>query len=197
MSKLLIDDKPIAVLPKLAEAIGLNEAIILQQVHYWVRENTEHGRNYHDGRYWTYNSYTKWQETTFRWWTKRTIQRIFLSLEKLELVLVGNFNRLGIDRTKWYTVNYDELDKLTESLPERTKNVDHDDNLSPLQNVTLRFPLLGHVVDDEALHVLTWLKVHAGIIEAVIVKKAPPDDGDDDPGGGGGSVVVPLFPEAA
>lgn len=36
MSKLLIDDYPIQVLPKLAKVIGLNEAIILQQLHYWL-----------------------------------------------------------------------------------------------------------------------------------------------------------------
>ena len=34
MSKLLIADVPLVVLPKLAEEIGLNEAIFLQQLHY-------------------------------------------------------------------------------------------------------------------------------------------------------------------
>lgn len=38
MSKLLIDDYPIQVLPKLAKEIGLNEAIFLQQVHYWLKK---------------------------------------------------------------------------------------------------------------------------------------------------------------
>ncbi len=41
MNKLLIDDYPIRVLPKLAELIGLNEAIILQQMHYWIG-NSKH-----------------------------------------------------------------------------------------------------------------------------------------------------------
>ena len=36
MSKLLIHDKPIMILPSLAQKIGLNEAIILQQIHYWL-----------------------------------------------------------------------------------------------------------------------------------------------------------------
>ena len=35
-SKLLIDEPPLQVLPSLALKIGLNEAIILQQVHYWL-----------------------------------------------------------------------------------------------------------------------------------------------------------------
>ena len=34
IGKLLIDDQPLQVLPSLAEAIGLNEALILQQIHW-------------------------------------------------------------------------------------------------------------------------------------------------------------------
>ena len=37
MNNLLIDDYPILVLPKLATEIGLNEAIVLQQIHYWLK----------------------------------------------------------------------------------------------------------------------------------------------------------------
>ena len=58
MSNLLIDDYPILVLPKLATEIGLNEAIILQQIHYWLK-NSSH---YHDNRKWIYNSYPEWQK---------------------------------------------------------------------------------------------------------------------------------------
>ena len=39
LSNQLIDDYPILVLPKLAEKIGLNEAIILQQIHYWLKDS--------------------------------------------------------------------------------------------------------------------------------------------------------------
>jgi len=38
MSKLLIDEYPLQVLPSLAVIYGLNEAIILQQVHYWIKD---------------------------------------------------------------------------------------------------------------------------------------------------------------
>ena len=37
MSNLLINESPLQVLPTLATYIGLNEAIFLQQVHYWLR----------------------------------------------------------------------------------------------------------------------------------------------------------------
>ncbi|WP_249366800.1 hypothetical protein [Neobacillus rhizophilus] len=36
MSKLLINENPVMIIPSLAVKIGLNEAVILQQIHYWV-----------------------------------------------------------------------------------------------------------------------------------------------------------------
>lgn len=107
MSKLLIDDYPIQVLPKLAEKVGLNEAIILQQIHYWLN-NSKH--NY-DGKRWIYNSYPNWANQ-FPFWSERTIKRAFGSLEKQDLLYVGNYNKAGFDRTKWYSINYENLNNL-------------------------------------------------------------------------------------
>ena len=44
MSRLLINENPLQVLPTLAVKIGLNEAMILQQMHYWL--NAYHNKNY-------------------------------------------------------------------------------------------------------------------------------------------------------
>lgn len=111
MGKLLLDDYSLVIFPELACKIGLNEAIILQQIHYWTEINKEKHQNYFCGRYWVYNTYDSWQEQ-FPWWSTSTIQRTFSSLEKRKLILVGNYNKLKIDRTKWYCVNYDELKKI-------------------------------------------------------------------------------------
>ncbi|HCU0916130.1 TPA: DnaD domain protein [Staphylococcus aureus] len=107
MNKLLIDDYPIQVLPKLAELIGLNEAIVLQQIHYWIR-NSKHE---YDNKKWIYNSYSKWIEQ-FPFWSESTIKRAITSLEKQNLLHVGNYNKAGFDRTKWYSINYFELEIL-------------------------------------------------------------------------------------
>lgn len=105
MSKLLIDDYPIQVLPKLAEEIGLNEAIILQQIHYWL--NTS--KHNHDGKKWIYNSYPEWQKQ-FPFWSLITIKRTIYSLEKQKLLVVGNYNKAKFDKTKWYTIDYQALE---------------------------------------------------------------------------------------
>lgn len=107
LSNQLIDDYPILVLPKLAEKIGLNEAIILQQIHYWLKES----KHFYDNKIWVYNSYPNWVKQ-FPFWSERTIRRTFGSLEKKNLVYVGNYNKAGFDRTKWYSINYSNLEKL-------------------------------------------------------------------------------------
>ncbi|WLF74824.1 hypothetical protein Q3V38_08385 [Limosilactobacillus fermentum] len=45
---LLIEEPPLQVLPSLAKSIGLNEAIVLQQIHYWIRKSN----NLKDGHKW-------------------------------------------------------------------------------------------------------------------------------------------------
>ncbi|ULG72988.1 replication protein [Macrococcus brunensis] len=107
MNKLLIDDYPIQVLPSLAVQIGLNEAIILQQVHYWLN-NSKH---FHDGRKWIYNSYPQWKKQ-FPFWSEKTIKRTITSIEKQGLFHIGNYNRAGFDRTKWYSINYEAVNNL-------------------------------------------------------------------------------------
>ncbi len=105
MNKLLIDDYPIQVLPKLAELIGLNEAIVLQQIHYWLN-NSKHK---YDGKTWVFNSYPEWQKQ-FPFWSLITIKRTIYSLEKQNLLLIGNYNKAKFDKTKWYTINYQTIE---------------------------------------------------------------------------------------
>jgi hypothetical protein len=108
MSRLLINEQPLLVLPSLACEIGLNEALMLQQIHYWM--NTS--KNFFEGRYWVYNSVSDWQ-AQFPFWSESTIKRALAKLEKLELINAGNFNSDAWDKTKWYSINYDNLDALS------------------------------------------------------------------------------------
>lgn len=57
MSKLLINEHPVMIIPSLALKLGLNEAVILQQIHYWLILS----RHMMDGRKWVYNTYKEWQ----------------------------------------------------------------------------------------------------------------------------------------
>ena len=123
MSKLLINERPLMVLPELASKIGLNEALILQQLHYWLITSSVE----RDNKKWVYNTYKDWQEQ-FPFWSISTIGRIFRSLEDEKLVLTKQFNVSGWDQTKWYTINYhnDTLDSGgMASMSESKENTHH------------------------------------------------------------------------
>lgn len=108
-SPLLLDDRPLLVLPQLACLIGLKQAIVLQQIHWWLEKNRKAGRNQRDGFVWTYNTYEQWQEQ-FPFFSARTIERIVADLENHGLLISTQPG--GSDRTKWYRVDADALDRL-------------------------------------------------------------------------------------
>ena len=111
---ILFNENPLTVNVELARKIGLNESIVLQQIQYWIKINEKAERNYHDGYYWTYNTYQEWQKQ-FPFWSLRTIRRIFTQLESNGFVVVENYNKLKIDRTKWYRIDYKALESAVNS----------------------------------------------------------------------------------
>ncbi len=106
----LVDEDPILLYPQLAALIGPNETIVLSQVHYWIRKNEDAGRNLFDGYTWTYNSYRKWQETAFPFWSVDTVKRAIQSLEGMGLLI--SIQRRQADRSKWYRIDHARLDEL-------------------------------------------------------------------------------------
>ena len=110
MSSLLFDEPPLVVSPTLATIIGLNEAIVLQQIHYWLQINQKTNNHYRDGRYWTYNSIPQWKENNFPFWSESTVKRTFASLEKKGIVLSAKlYDGHSYDQRKRYSINYDKL----------------------------------------------------------------------------------------
>lgn len=143
----LIEESPLTVLPTLAVAIGLHESMIIQQVQYWISINKKEGRNYIDGKYWTYNTFEAWQKQ-FPFWTTRTIQNLVAKLEKKGYLISANYNKSKFDRTKWYTLDYEKLNEAitlrtgfvngaeSDSLPIPETNLTETNN----KNLKGRFP---------------------------------------------------------
>lgn len=116
MSKLLINEPPLQVLPSLAMEFGLNEAIVIQQVHYWI-QNAKTGF-IKDGQKWVANTYEEWQSSNFPFWSVSTVKRIFSNLEEKGVVISEKFETDDWNQRKSYRVNYDLLDgvNLTRSM---------------------------------------------------------------------------------
>ena len=100
-SPLLIAEPPLQALPTLAAQIGINEAIVVQQIHYWSLHKIRA-----DEDPWVYNTQEKWVEE-FPWLSLRTFQRVIDKLKDLELLLVKQPE--GTNRRAHYCVNYDKL----------------------------------------------------------------------------------------
>ncbi|WP_199880556.1 replication protein [Bacillus massiliglaciei] len=113
MKNLVHENKMIIVYPQLAAKLGLKEAIILQAIHYWL----ERSKHHIDGRTWVYNTYQGWHEQ-LPFLSAETIKRTIRGLEKNGYLLSANYNRLKLDKTKWYTINYEKLhEDSTDSFP--------------------------------------------------------------------------------
>lgn len=109
-NKLLLDEHPLVILPSLAKEIGLNEAIILQQIHYWlvIAEKAKDSSKFYEGRWWTFGTYVDWQEQ-FPWWSTDTVGRVVRKLEKDGLLLSRKPDAKDWNQRKWYTIEYGKL----------------------------------------------------------------------------------------
>jgi hypothetical protein len=120
--RVLLDEYPLILFPTLASALGVNEALILQQFNYWIQAQ----ENDWDGHYWTYNSYTEWQKQ-FSFMSKETIGRAIRKLEKTGLLIsaVGP-NKKKFDRTKWYRIDYIKFEEMFPEKPRKVSKVNRD-----------------------------------------------------------------------
>lgn len=88
---------------EIAKQYGLNAAILLDHLHFWVTKNEANEANFFDGRFWTFNT-VKAFETLFPYMTPSAIKRALKGLEDDGLVVTGNYNKSAYDRTKWYAL---------------------------------------------------------------------------------------------
>jgi len=111
MSKLLIEEPPLQVLPSLALKIGLNEAIVLQQLHYLLR-NPQFGGRIAEHQ-WIFNTYEQWRAQYFPFWSEDTIKRAFTNLAKLKLIVTCQPEG-AMSRRKYYRIDREKLDSISE-----------------------------------------------------------------------------------
>jgi hypothetical protein len=135
--ELFIDkSKTLIINTDLALVLGdLNEAIVLNQLNYWLGINKKAGKNFIDDRYWVYNSYSDWKAKDFPYWSEKTIQRTFTRLENKGVVVSANYNKLGIDKTKWYTIETENLQELVDKFnSDENKMTNRQDNMTDRQD---------------------------------------------------------------
>lgn len=129
----------------LAARYGLDVAVFIQNIYYWVRKNEANQEHFYDGRYWAHSSYRgleKWFEPL---WSMQQIKRIVSKCRDQGLLLVGNYNPDGFTHTNWYSVT-DAVLEIYGDFPEpekvvRNRTIDspilmqHRSEIEPANNV--------------------------------------------------------------
>lgn len=86
---------------ELASKYGVDGAIMIHHFQHWISVNIRLKRGKKQGHTWTYQSH---QEIAahFPYYTPKQVRRIIDNLVDEGVILKGNFNKQGYDRTSWY-----------------------------------------------------------------------------------------------
>jgi hypothetical protein len=85
-------------------AIGLNEAIVIQQIHYWLERSNVQKK----GHAWVYNTVPQWQEQ-FPFWSADTVRRTLANLKQRGLLIGECLADNSFDKTMYYRIDYAAL----------------------------------------------------------------------------------------
>lgn len=113
MSNLLTDESPQVYHPTLATWVGLNEAIFLAQLNYILTKNDKVGK-FADGRKWYRDKPHDFVVKYFPFWDEGIVKRIIDNLRADGLIIArSDLNKDARDRSLWYTVHHEAIDRLT------------------------------------------------------------------------------------
>lgn len=104
----------LAIPLELGSALGnFDEAVFIQFIHRWClnAKKNERSYNFKEGYYWTYMTYKEMEEQ-LPMFSESKIKRMIKSLKDKDYIVVDKFNKKKYDRTNWYRVNYDVLQRV-------------------------------------------------------------------------------------
>ena len=99
---LLIAEPPFQVLPALAQAVGFNEAAVLQVIHYWL--NPQDNNHFREGRHWVPNVFNQLYQRFF-FWDADTIEYMIAQLEQSGILIAYQES----SEIKYHTIDYELL----------------------------------------------------------------------------------------
>ena len=87
----------------LAIEVGVEKAVLLDNIMFWIKHNEANQSNYYDNRHWTYNSARAFS-ILFPFWSAKKIYNMLGWLVDNDYLIEGNYNKVAYDRTKWYAI---------------------------------------------------------------------------------------------
>lgn len=90
-----------------AQDYGIECAILIHHMQFWIGQNQRMGRNFNDGRTWMYQT-QKEIAAIYPYWSESMIQRFIKKLIDFGVIIKGNYNQTPFDRTVWYAFKNEE-----------------------------------------------------------------------------------------
>jgi hypothetical protein len=85
----------------LASQYGIEEAIIIHHMQHWIRLNRRKGKNLKDGKCWMFET-MEHIAFHFPYLNYEKVKYVIEGLVKNNILVKGNYNRVGFDKTNWY-----------------------------------------------------------------------------------------------
>ena len=114
----------------IAKDFGIEEAIILHSIFFWLSKNASNNKHFYDGLYWFYNSKKAFVEM-FPYMNETKIFRLLKNLEEKGIIAKGNYSKDKWDKTNWYALTKNGIDYMVRN------GYKNNDLQSLLQNDTI------------------------------------------------------------
>jgi len=85
MNKILIS---MSFDPQIAKELGVDSAIIFQNIVFWIAKNKANEKHFYDGKYWTYNSNRAFLEL-FTWLSEQNLRTCLKKLIDKKYLVKG------------------------------------------------------------------------------------------------------------
>lgn len=84
-----------------AKEYGVNEAIMIANLQFWIAKNKACEKHFYDDHWWTYNSKEAFTKL-FPFWSVQTVKTTLNHLKEKGVIITGNYNKNAYDKTLWY-----------------------------------------------------------------------------------------------
>lgn len=88
---------------------GVDVAIFIENIRYWMETNAKIRENFIDGRYWIFYSLDGFS-AMYPIWSRDQVKRIILKCKDAGLLLTADYNDNPYKRTKWYSLSDSALE---------------------------------------------------------------------------------------
>ena len=99
---------------------GIECALLIQHLEFWINQNARAGRNFYDGRTWMFQTLDE-ISAVCPYMSREQVHRNLRKLIDADVLLIGNYNTSKFKKTAWYAFKHPSI-----TPPDKTFKTQHD-----------------------------------------------------------------------